>query len=252
MENGMSIILAIDDDSSVLKLIDLQLSRAGYSVITASSGKTGLDMARTGSPTLILLDIFMPDMDGFSVLRALQQEEVTARIPVIMISAQSEKNAVINAMRLGVSDYIVKPYEITSLLHKISSVIAFSSMEKLAMEDKNIALKILRGAGRTIIVFDANLRNARLLDDAKRTFNRSFLTMTVRDELVFDLRSVPTLTGEDIPVLRALISLFPEKKVHIVAGRHYGDIVADSSIGFDDAVHLYISPGDMELELSAR
>ena len=142
----MDIILAIDDDVNLLKLLEAQLTPAGYSIITVPSGRAGLEMARTGSPALILLDIIMPDMDGFAVLHALQLEEVTKRIPVIMLSAQSEKNAVVGAMRFGVSDYIVKPYDIQTLSQKIRSAISYSRMQRFQEENTvSEAIRVMRG-----------------------------------------------------------------------------------------------------------
>jgi CheY-like chemotaxis protein len=247
----MDIILAIDDDVNLLKLIEAQLTPAGYSVTTALSGRSGLEMARTGSPALILLDIMMPDMDGFGVLHALQMEDVSKRIPVIMLSAQSERNSVVSAMRLGVSDYIVKPYDIHTLRQKIQSTINYSRMQRYSETESNgQTIRIMRGSGRTVIVFESTLHNPKLIEDAKSIFNKFFMTMSSKDELVFDLRGIPTVEKKDLPILKALMSLFPSRIIHIIAGRHYGEIVEDSSIGSDDLSRLYISAGDMEMELN--
>ena len=247
----MDIILAIDDDVNLLRLLEAQLTPAGFSVTTASSGRSGLQMARTGSPALILLDIVMPDMDGFAVLHALQQEEASKRIPVIMLSAQSEKNAVISAMRYGVSDYIVKPYDITMLTHKIHSAISYSRMQRYQEENtRSELIRVMRGSGRTVIIFEGQLSNPRMIDEAKSIFNRFFMTMAAKDELVFDLRNTPKIEAKDLPVLKVMIALFPSRVVHIIAGRHYGEIVQDSTIGTDDLAQLYVSAGDMEIALT--
>ena len=246
----MDLILAIDDDIHALKLLEIQLSGAGFNVTTTVSGKAGIEMAKTGSPALIILDMMMPGVDGIGVLHALQQETVTSRIPIIMLSAQSERSAVISAMRLGVSDYMIKPYDIAVLMKKVRSAINYSRMQRYAEEGSDVnAIHVLRGSGRTVIAFTAHLRHPKIADEIKRIFSRTLLTMSARDNLVFDLRGLETLTKDDIPVLKTMRSLFPGKTVHIIAGRHYGEIIEDPSFGDDASVQLYISPGDMELEL---
>ena len=247
----MDIILAIDDDAGLLKLLELQLSRLGYSIITATSGKAGIDLARTGSPSIILLDVIMPVMDGFATLRALQQEDATSKIPVIMLSAHADKSAVVSAMRLGVSDYIIKPYDINMLKTKIASAIEFSRMQRYTeTENNNDFIRIMRGDGRTAILFHSTLGNQRLLDELKKTLTRSFIAMTARDHLVLDLRSLESFEPDHVKVLGAICNLFQGRNLYIIAGRYYGAIVSDSDLEMDERIKLYISPGDMELELS--
>ena len=247
----MDLILAIDDDTGMLKLLETQLSRLGFSVATAAGGKAGIEMARTGSPALILLDIIMPVMDGFAALRALRQDSVTSRIPVIMVSSQSEKSAVISAMRLGVSDYIVKPYDITSLKKKIDIAIAYSRMQKYEHEaDKSSMIEVKRGNGRTAVIFNAPLGMPGMTDQMKRIFNHSFMALSARDALILDLRETDRYEAEDAKILSVILALFPSRKVYIIAGRHYGAIVESSDLEISDRVSLFISPGDMEMELS--
>ena len=102
-------ILVIDDDPTVSELIKRQLTKdASYNVIIANNGKDGLKLAKEIKPNLITLDILMPEMDGWSVLRTLKADPEVSNIPVIMASILDEKN---KGFSLGASDFVSKPIE---------------------------------------------------------------------------------------------------------------------------------------------
>jgi len=115
----MSVILCIDDDRDVRNLLEKILAGAGYTVTTAGDGRQGLAEARKRSPDLILLDVMMPAIDGFSVCSQLQADQETAYIPIIFLTALDGEEERANAFAAGAADYIAKPVQKESLLAKV-------------------------------------------------------------------------------------------------------------------------------------
>ncbi len=109
-------ILVVDDEERDLRLVEAMLAPEGYEVVLAHSGQEGLEKARESSPDAILLDIRMPDMNGFEVLRILRQRY---NIPVIMLTAKKEVTSVRDAFHLGADDYVRKPFMKGELLARI-------------------------------------------------------------------------------------------------------------------------------------
>jgi CheY-like chemotaxis protein len=114
----MSVILCIDDDCDVRNLLEKILTGAGYTVITAGDGQQGLIKARNNKPDLILLDVMMPEIDGFSVCSQLQVDQETAYIPVIFLTALDGAEDRAKAFAVGAVDYLAKPFQKESLLAK--------------------------------------------------------------------------------------------------------------------------------------
>ncbi len=245
----MALILAIDDDKNTLKLLETQLNNIGHQVISAQTGKDGIELARTGNPDLILLDIMMPSMNGYEVIKYLKKDEFTKVIPVIMLTSKSNREDVVISMRHGAADYMIKPHNITILGKKIETALRVSKIHKEEeVAERTEHISISRGTGNTIIVFKTDMKNKQVLAEAKTVFNPVFFKLAKNDNIIFDLRSLPDMEEEDTAILTGIITLFGEKEVNIVAGRHYGTIVA--SVDFEDRVKLHISYGDLEVYLS--
>jgi pilus assembly protein CpaE len=102
-------ILIIDDDHNTLQLIDLMLQRKGYQTVSASNGMQGLLKMDEESPDLILLDVMMPDMDGYEVARRVRNNPETTGIPILMFTAKSQVDDKVTGFEAGADDYITKP-----------------------------------------------------------------------------------------------------------------------------------------------
>ena len=126
-------ILAIDDESDVLLIVRTALESEDYEVFTASNGEDGLALASEENPDLIVLDVMMPEIDGFEVLQRLKDTENTANIPVVMLTGLSDNNLIKKALDLGVRHYVVKPFEFREFIDIVHS----------AMEDHDINMDIL-------------------------------------------------------------------------------------------------------------
>ena len=112
----MKKILMIDDEPEFVDMIKMRLEANDYSVVTAYEGKEGLKLAHTENPDLILLDVMMPEMDGFDVLSRLRGSESTRDVPVVMLTAKGEAKSIFEAQNLGSVDYLIKPCESSDLL----------------------------------------------------------------------------------------------------------------------------------------
>jgi len=112
--------LVIEDDANIAELLRLYLERDGFEVRTAADGGTGLGEARSWQPDIVLLDIMLPVMDGWTVLRELRRDGGT---PVIMLTARSETPDKVNGLEQGADDYITKPFEVKELLARIHAVL---------------------------------------------------------------------------------------------------------------------------------
>ncbi len=102
-------ILIIDDDLDTLRLVGLMLQKQGYSIMAASSGAQGLEMAFESPPDLVLLDVMMPGMDGYEVARQLRANGLTVNIPILMFTAKSQLDDKVSGFEAGADDYLTKP-----------------------------------------------------------------------------------------------------------------------------------------------
>ncbi len=103
-------ILVCDDERHIVRLIQVNLERQGYTVTTAFDGKEGLEKIRTEKPDLVVLDVMMPYMDGFEVLKTIRREPETESLPVIMLTAKAQDKDVFEGYHYGADMYLTKPF----------------------------------------------------------------------------------------------------------------------------------------------
>ena len=115
-------ILAVDDELDVILIIKTALQSEGFEVLTANNGDEGIEMAREHLPDLILLDVMMPGKTGFDVVAALNEEDATASIPVIMLTGLSDRARIQQALDSGIQYYVVKPFDFHDLITKVNMV----------------------------------------------------------------------------------------------------------------------------------
>jgi DNA-binding response OmpR family regulator len=121
--NGSRHILVVDDQADILQLTATVLSDAGYRVSTASSGIEALDQLARERCDLVLLDINMPEMDGWQTLRLIRADDRLAALPVVMFSVKSEFRDKVMGMQEGALDYITKPFVVDQLLSRVRRVL---------------------------------------------------------------------------------------------------------------------------------
>ncbi|MDI6640892.1 MAG: response regulator [Elusimicrobiota bacterium] len=116
-------ILLIEDDRSVCELLSHILNGKGYQTIIAFTGKDGLKICKNVAPNLIILDVLLPDINGFEVLKAVKSNEETKSIPVLMLTEKNLLGDVEHAISLGANGYITKPFDIQRLLEKVAELL---------------------------------------------------------------------------------------------------------------------------------
>jgi two-component system OmpR family response regulator len=115
-------ILVVDDDEHIRKSLSTYLGMEEFAVDTAASGAEALSSARANPPDLMVLDIMMPEMDGFEVVEALRAEPSTARVPIILLTARGQDSDILRGYQLGVSSYLTKPFNLDELVGIIREV----------------------------------------------------------------------------------------------------------------------------------
>lgn len=113
-------ILIIEDDPNIAELIRLYLEKDGFEVSTATDGKSGVDLYHKEKPNLILLDIMLPEMDGWAVCKEIRKKD---RTPIIMLTAKDETIDKITGLELGADDYISKPFDMKEVIARIHAVL---------------------------------------------------------------------------------------------------------------------------------
>jgi pilus assembly protein CpaE len=126
-------ILIIDDDLDTLRLVGLMLQRQGYQISAATNGQQGLDKAFEEDPDMILLDIMMPDMDGYEVTRRLRQNPSTMETPILMFTAKTQLDDKVIGFEVGANDYLTKPTHPSELQARVKALLARASEKKGAV-----------------------------------------------------------------------------------------------------------------------
>lgn len=131
-------ILAVDDEKHIVRLIQVNLERAGYEVVTANDGAQALEMVAADRPDLIVLDWMMPQLNGMETLKRLKANEATADIPVIMLTAKSQDSDVFKGWQSGVDSYLTKPFNPMELLTFVKRI--FESLDEDPDDDGRIVI----------------------------------------------------------------------------------------------------------------
>ena len=114
------LILVVDDEKRMVRFIRLNLEQDGFQVVTAYNGTQALEQVRTALPNLVLLDVMMPDIDGFEVLKKIRE---ASTVPVIMLTAKGEEDDRIRGLESGADDYITKPFSPRELVSRVKAVL---------------------------------------------------------------------------------------------------------------------------------
>jgi DNA-binding response OmpR family regulator len=192
---SLEIIQIIEDDPLQASLIDREVRKAGYRTNIAYDGKTGLDDVRRLHPSLVLLDVMLPELDGHDVCRRLREDRQTRAIPIIMISALGTEEHKTAGLELGADDYMVKPFGLAELISRIRAVLRRSAESMAAPngqhgdlsleEDQYVAL--FRGQRVTLTGIEWKILR-RLAGSVGRVVMREELVGTIwgRDGLIHD------------------------------------------------------------------
>jgi two-component system alkaline phosphatase synthesis response regulator PhoP len=116
-------ILVVDDDKQIVRLVQSYLEQAGYAVLTAYDGAAALRTIRTERPDLVVLDLMLPDQDGWSITRTVRADASQASLPIIMLTARVEDTDTIVGLEIGADDYVAKPFNPRELVARVRAVL---------------------------------------------------------------------------------------------------------------------------------
>jgi len=125
-------ILVVDDEPHLRQLLTFQLEATGFDVVQAADGREGVQLAIERRPDLVLLDVMMPEMDGYEVLRRLRASFATKHVPVIMLTARTDVRDKVSGLEVGANDYVTKPWEHRELMLRIRNVLEWSRQQRSA------------------------------------------------------------------------------------------------------------------------
>jgi two-component system response regulator VicR len=136
------LVLVIDDEQPIVDILKFNLEREGYKVIDALDGETGLSLALSRDPDVILLDVMLPGLDGFSVCRKIREKSA---VPILMLTAREEEVDKVLGLELGADDYITKPFSIRELMARVKA-----NLRRISSEDKPADSEIIQLGDLTI------------------------------------------------------------------------------------------------------
>jgi two-component system, OmpR family, alkaline phosphatase synthesis response regulator PhoP len=131
-------ILAVDDERHIVRLVEINLIKDGYQVVTASNGRQALEKVAAEKPDLIIMDVMMPEMDGFAALQELKNNPATANIPVIMLTAKAQDADVFQGWKSGADLYLTKPFNPKELLTFVRRI--FQSNEEQSSDEAGFTI----------------------------------------------------------------------------------------------------------------
>ena len=123
-------ILIVDDEHDILEFLSYNIKKEGYDLVTADNGKRGYYLAKKHIPNLIILDVMMPQMDGFEVCKKIREKDELKKSKIIVLSAKSDEETIEKAYKLGAIDFVNKPIKPKLLISRIESVLYENTDEK--------------------------------------------------------------------------------------------------------------------------
>jgi DNA-binding response OmpR family regulator len=124
-------VLIVEDDRTLLEVLQYNLAREGYDVLTAADGAAGLETARSDKPDLVILDVMLPKMDGYEVCRILRQETT---VPIMMLTAKTEETDRVVGLEVGADDYVTKPFSMRELMARVRAMLRRTEMVRKEAE----------------------------------------------------------------------------------------------------------------------
>lgn len=178
-------VLIVDDDAQIVRVLRGYFERAGFTVLSAQDGPTGLRMARQETPDLIILDLMLPGMDGLDVCRALRK---TSDVPIIMLTARVEESDTLIGLELGADDYVTKPFSPREVVARARALLRRAKGQQPSEEvlhvgklHLDIPKRTLSVAGREVELTPSEFEILRaLMSSPGRVFSRSQLLETTQ------------------------------------------------------------------------
>lgn len=191
-------LLVVDDVQTNVLLLKALLGKEGYGILVANNGQEALEVIRNENPDLILLDVMMPGMDGFEVAERLKSEEFRCEIPIIFLTALDDTQSIVNGFKLGVGDFISKPFRKEELMVRIKRQLSLVAARRI-IEEKNEELrKTIAGRDKMYSVIAHDLRSP--MASMKMLLNTIMMSVE-KDKIdpdIFDMLEMSNKTSEEV------------------------------------------------------
>ena len=191
-------LLVVDDVQTNVLLLKALLGKEGYGILVANNGQEALEVIRNENPDLILLDVMMPGMDGFEVAERLKSEEFRCEIPIIFLTALDDTQSIVNGFKLGVGDFISKPFRKEELMVRIKHQLSLVAARRI-IEEKNEELrKTIAGRDKMYSVIAHDLRSP--MASMKMLLNTIMMSVE-KDKIdpdIFDMLEMSNKTSEAV------------------------------------------------------
>lgn len=191
-------LLVVDDVQTNVLLLKALLGKEGYGILVANNGQEALEVIRNENPDLILLDVMMPGMDGFEVAERLKSEEFRCEIPIIFLTALDDTQSIVNGFKLGVGDFISKPFRKEELMVGIKHQLSLVAARRI-IEEKNEELrKTIAGRDKMYSVIAHDLRSP--MASMKMLLNTIMMSVE-KDKIdpdIFDMLEMSNKTSEEV------------------------------------------------------
>ena len=191
-------LLVVDDVQTNVLLLKALLGKEGYGILVANNGQEALEVIRNENPDLILLDVMMPGMDGFEVAERLKSEEFRREIPIIFLTALDDTQSIVNGFKLGVGDFISKPFRKEELMVRIKHQLSLVAARRI-IEEKNEELrKTIAGRDKMYSVIAHDLRSP--MASMKMLLNTIMMSVE-KDKIdpdIFDMLEMSNKTSEEV------------------------------------------------------
>ena len=238
----MNLILLIDEDQRSLEELKTALEGRRFRLIATPVTRKGLEFARAGLPDLVVFDSGKSEKDTLRHIETLRKDEFTKDISVIVTLKMPSRDFVLAAQKLGVQDFIVKPYDPSRLLFKIENLLAAKTSSSTSKKE----LDKESGGIRTVVIGDRVFLF--LKEEVTSEFVSRFeghLNTTVRKDqktMILDLRATPELNEGALEHFQTLLGFVSDRRIIIVAGRNYGPLLQAE---LNHKIQLFISAEEM-------
>ncbi len=229
MASAKKTILVVDDEPHLILGLRDALEFEGFRVISASRGKDGVALARTEAPDAVILDLMLPDINGYAVCEELRR--IDPHVPIVMLTARSQETDKIRGLDAGADDYVTKPFGVNELIARIRAIFRRAQAVRSAAAPETLVL----GDGEVVVSLTAHTVNARGHEHPLSFYEVELLRMLAektgqpvsRDEIlakIWGLESAPTNRTVDnfVVKLRKKIEKVPDRPAHILTVYGFG------------------------------
>ena len=211
-------ILVVDDEKRIVEILQAYLERDGYRVIAAYDGRSALELARSNSPDLVILDLMLPEVSGWDVCRELRRE---SDVPIIMLTARDDTTDKIIGLELGADDYVTKPFEPKEIISRVRAVLRRSEGTAVSKSTLNVGEIIIDTDKRLVRRGDQNIELTPIEFDLLRVMaenpGRVYSRMQLLDKVQGDAyEGYERTVDSHIKNLRKKLELDPEHPVYII------------------------------------